>query len=176
MGFRLFKKVKICKGVSVNISKSGASVSVGPKGAKVTVNTKGGITASAGIPGTGISYRETVNTKSNRRKTEYQSNNYSGVAIDSVPETQGFDGQNGDESEPTNTNEKGLPRKILEISLKVVGGLWFSFMFIQVIRCLFTPELNSEPISARMVLAALALLVGSVGAVPFIIFRKRNSK
>jgi hypothetical protein len=53
--FRLFRRIKIAPGVTINVSKSGLSTSFGPKGAKVTIG-KRGIRKTIGIPGTGISY------------------------------------------------------------------------------------------------------------------------
>lgn len=57
MGFRFNKRIKICKGVSLNVGKKGMSVSVGVKGAKVTVG-KNGVRKTVGVPGTGISYTD----------------------------------------------------------------------------------------------------------------------
>ena len=50
---RLWRRVKIAPGVSINFSKSGPSVSVGPRGAKITVGRRG-VRQTVGIPGTGI--------------------------------------------------------------------------------------------------------------------------
>jgi hypothetical protein len=50
---RLWRRVKIAPGVSINFSKSGPSVSVGPRGAKITVGRRG-MRQTVGIPGTGI--------------------------------------------------------------------------------------------------------------------------
>ncbi len=57
MGFRFQKRIRIFKGLTLNLSKSGTSWSVGGRGA--TVNLKDGkATGNVGIPGTGLSYRE----------------------------------------------------------------------------------------------------------------------
>ncbi|HEY8636691.1 MAG TPA: DUF4236 domain-containing protein [Candidatus Limnocylindrales bacterium] len=53
--FRLFRRIKIAPGVTINVSKSGLSTSFGPKGAKITVG-KRGIRRTVGIPGTGMYY------------------------------------------------------------------------------------------------------------------------
>jgi hypothetical protein len=53
--FRLFRRIKIAPGVTINLSKSGLSTSFGPKGAKVTVG-KRGVRRTVGIPGTGVYY------------------------------------------------------------------------------------------------------------------------
>jgi hypothetical protein len=53
--FRLFRRIKIAPGVTINVSKSGLSTSFGPKGAKITVG-KRGVRKTVGIPGTGMYY------------------------------------------------------------------------------------------------------------------------
>jgi Protein of unknown function (DUF4236) len=57
LGFRFSRRIKIAPGIRVNIGLKGASVSVGPRGASNTAG-RNGIYANAGIPGTGLSYRE----------------------------------------------------------------------------------------------------------------------
>lgn len=55
MGMRYRKSVKICKGVKVNLSKSGASLSLGGAGHSVNFG-KHGTRTTVGISGTGLSY------------------------------------------------------------------------------------------------------------------------
>ncbi|HEX4635478.1 MAG TPA: DUF4236 domain-containing protein [Rhizomicrobium sp.] len=62
MAFRFQKRISILPGVRVNLSKSGVSTSLGPRGADVTIG-KDGATANAGIPGTGLSYRQKLGGK-----------------------------------------------------------------------------------------------------------------
>ena len=50
---RLWRRIRVAPGVSVNLSKCGPSVSVGPRGAKTTIGRRG-IRRPIGIPGTGI--------------------------------------------------------------------------------------------------------------------------
>ena len=50
---RLWRRVKIAPGVTVNISKSGPSLSAGPRGAKVTIGRRG-LRQTLGIRGTGL--------------------------------------------------------------------------------------------------------------------------
>lgn len=57
MGFRFQRRIKLLPGVRLNISKSGISTSVGGRG--LTYNSRGMVTA--GIPGTGLSYRHNLN-------------------------------------------------------------------------------------------------------------------
>lgn len=56
MGLRLRKSIKIAPGIKLNLSKSGISTTIGKRGSSVNVSKKG-VYGSAGIPGTGISYR-----------------------------------------------------------------------------------------------------------------------
>lgn len=55
MGFRFYRRVHLCPGLSVNLSRSGPSLSVGVRGAHVTVGRRG-VTRTVGLPGTGIFY------------------------------------------------------------------------------------------------------------------------
>jgi hypothetical protein len=50
---RLWRRVKVAPGVSINFSKSGPSLSVGPRGAKMTFG-RHGVRQTLGLPGTGL--------------------------------------------------------------------------------------------------------------------------
>lgn len=54
-GFRFSKRIKIAPGIRLNVNKRSTSLTFGGKGLHYTVGTKG-TRASAGIPGTGLSY------------------------------------------------------------------------------------------------------------------------
>lgn len=56
---RFRNKIKICKGLSLNLSKSGISMSVGGRGASLTIG-KNGIYHNYGIPGTGLYNRKKI--------------------------------------------------------------------------------------------------------------------
>lgn len=58
-GLRFQKRLRIGPGLRINLSKSGASTTLGPRGAGVTIG-RNGVTTNAGIPGTGLSYRQKV--------------------------------------------------------------------------------------------------------------------
>jgi hypothetical protein len=59
MGFRFQKRIRIFKGLTLNVSKSGTSWTVGGPGA--SVNVRGDkVTGTVGAPGTGLSYRQTL--------------------------------------------------------------------------------------------------------------------
>ncbi len=60
MGFRFFRRIKVAPGLTLNLSKSGVSTSVGVRGARLTFGGKRGPRATVGIPGTGLSYTETL--------------------------------------------------------------------------------------------------------------------
>lgn len=62
MGFRFRKSIKMGP-VRVNLSKSGVGYSVGGKGLRVTKKAGGGVQTTARIPGTGISYSQSIGGK-----------------------------------------------------------------------------------------------------------------
>ena len=56
MGYvRLFRRVRLAPGVSLNLSGSGPSVSFGVRGAHLTLG-RSGVRRTVGIPGTGLFY------------------------------------------------------------------------------------------------------------------------
>jgi hypothetical protein len=57
MAFRLFRRIKIAPGITINLSKTGLSASAGMRGARVTLGPRG-VRRTVGIPGTGVSYSE----------------------------------------------------------------------------------------------------------------------
>ncbi len=73
MGLVFRKSIKLCKGVKLNLSKSGASLSFGTRGLRHTVSTSGKKTTTVGIPGTGVYYTKTSGSKkkaSSKARTE----------------------------------------------------------------------------------------------------------
>lgn len=54
MGIRFRKSIRIAPGVKLNLNKKSVGLTVGTKGASVTLNSKGRMTASIGVPGTGL--------------------------------------------------------------------------------------------------------------------------
>src|SRR3989442_8243440 len=55
MPLRFFRRVRIAKGLTLNLSKRGASFSAGRRGARVTIGRRGS-RGTAGVPGSGVSY------------------------------------------------------------------------------------------------------------------------
>lgn len=64
MGLRFRKSIKICKGVRLNVSKSGLGISFGVRGARFSISPTGRKTTSIGIPGTGIFYTSSTSANS----------------------------------------------------------------------------------------------------------------
>ena len=60
MAFRFRKQFKLLPGVKLNVNKQSTSVTLGGRGAHVTYNSKGQRTTSVGLPGSGLSWRESV--------------------------------------------------------------------------------------------------------------------
>lgn len=58
MGFRFQRSMKLLPGVRLNFSKSGIGASFGVRGARYSVSPTGRRTVSAGIPGSGLSWRQ----------------------------------------------------------------------------------------------------------------------
>ena len=67
MGLRLFRRIKIAPGISINLSKSGLSASAGVRGAHVTLGPRG-VRRTVGIPGTGIYYTQNSSLSGSSRK------------------------------------------------------------------------------------------------------------
>jgi hypothetical protein len=57
--FRFRKQFKLLPGVKLNVDKQSVSVTLGGRGAHVTYNSKGQRTTSVGLPGSGLSWRDT---------------------------------------------------------------------------------------------------------------------
>ncbi len=68
MGFRFRRSIRLGKGLRINISKSGTSLSVGHRGATVNFGPKGERVTLA-LPGTGISYSQTVHNPHHAAET-----------------------------------------------------------------------------------------------------------
>ena len=63
MGFRFQKRIRIFKGLTLNLSKTGTSWTLGRPGTSVNIRGKK-VTGTVGVPGSGLSYRETLLTGS----------------------------------------------------------------------------------------------------------------
>jgi lipopolysaccharide biosynthesis regulator YciM len=62
MGFRLYKSVRLGKGIRLNLSKTGVGISAGFPGMRYSVHSSGRTTRTVGVPGTGVDYRKDSRT------------------------------------------------------------------------------------------------------------------
>lgn len=95
MGIRYRKSVKICKGLKVNISKSGASLSVGGRGHSLNYSSKG-VRGTVGVPGTGVSYSTMLISSTNNAVRNSSYSNPQGIftiRMDNNGHITVFDGQ-----------------------------------------------------------------------------------
>jgi hypothetical protein len=69
--FQFRKRIKLAPGISLSVSKKGLGISGGPKGLKASLSAQGRITGSAGIPGSGLSYRKTLNSSKSKETHEF---------------------------------------------------------------------------------------------------------
>lgn len=89
MGLRFRKSISIIPGVKLNIGTNGMSVSAGVPGFRKTFHTSGRVTTSVGIPGTGLYYVDTDNTRtqnSQRRTTRQQALPSGSGGVNYIPE------------------------------------------------------------------------------------------
>lgn len=77
MGWTFRKRIKIAKGVNLNLSKSGIGASVGGKGISLSTG-KRGTYVNTSIPGTGLSNRTKVGSSRGRKK---DSGGFGGVVV-----------------------------------------------------------------------------------------------
>lgn len=75
MGLRFRKSISILPGVKLNFGKTGLSVSTGVPGFRKTFHSSGKVTTSVGIPGTGISYVTTKNTRKQESRSQSRPRN-----------------------------------------------------------------------------------------------------
>lgn len=68
MGFRFQKRIRLFKGLTLNLSKTGTSWTIGGRGASINLRD-GKATGNVGIPGTGLSYRGKLMDSENASKT-----------------------------------------------------------------------------------------------------------
>jgi hypothetical protein len=88
MAFRLFRRIKIAPGITLNLSKSGLSASAGVRGARVTLGPRG-VRRTVGVPGTGISYTDSSSTSSRPRRSRSSARPTDDEAHEQVSSAQG---------------------------------------------------------------------------------------
>lgn len=75
MGFGFRKSFKIAPGVRVNVSTRGIGMSAGTKGLRYSVHSSGRSQVTAGIPGTGVSYTQSLSSGRQYKTSAYQRRN-----------------------------------------------------------------------------------------------------
>ncbi|MBZ0331677.1 DUF4236 domain-containing protein [Halomonas sp. ANAO-440] len=65
MAFRFQRRITLAPGLRLNLSKRGLGLSVGPRGASLSMGPSG-VHGHAGIPGTGLAYRQKLNARNRR--------------------------------------------------------------------------------------------------------------
>ena len=91
MGLRFRKSINIGP-LRINLSKSGIGVSLGVKGFRVSRSAKGKMTATASLPGTGLSYVQNLDKDSIED------------TIEDIKDI--FDGDNDEQNKKTNKKDK----------------------------------------------------------------------
>jgi hypothetical protein len=71
MGLRFYRRVHLCPGLSVNLSRSGPSLTMGVRGAHVTLG-RGRVTKTVGLPGTGIFYTSRQGTHTGYHSAKHE--------------------------------------------------------------------------------------------------------
>ncbi|EWG98750.1 DUF4236 domain-containing protein [Halomonas sp. BC04] len=67
MAFRFQRRITLAPGLRLNLRKRGLGLSVGPRGAGLSVGPRG-VQGHAGLPGTGLAYRQKLNNKDADRR------------------------------------------------------------------------------------------------------------
>lgn len=116
MSIRFRKSKKIAPGVTLNLGKDSAGIRFGGKGAGVTLNTKGNVTASAGIPGTGLYFSERKNIDDFGNTDSSASSDFGSAANGGKP--------------PKNNSKLKKVAKVLWITVAVLVGLFILLMLI----------------------------------------------
>lgn len=69
MGLRYRKSKKVAPGIRLYVGKTGISTSFGKRGASISVGKRGAF-LNVGIPGTGLSYRQRIDSKDSNKSTK----------------------------------------------------------------------------------------------------------
>ena len=85
MGLIFRQRFKILPGVHLNLSANGLSVSLGAPGATINLSPKRGTRLALGIPGTGLSYRTSLNPLINRNSSDFNPQSFPQANKDENP-------------------------------------------------------------------------------------------
>ncbi len=73
MSIRFYRRIRLTKGITLNISKTGFSISLGRRGFHITFGKKG-IRITTGIPKTGLYSTKQISYKTLKEKINKRSN------------------------------------------------------------------------------------------------------
>lgn len=161
MGLRFRKSFKVAPGVRVNVGKKSVGVSVGGRGGHISVNSNGRKTIGASIPGTGISYSESLGNSDGDDHTK-NSGNYN--SDQNIHYSVGG-ASNGDPESPPPSNKKVVGSCIIYTLLAVVFvfGFYWCYAIYWLIRCRGEDKKKDIAVYVLGVLSAF-LLVGYASA------------
>ena len=125
MGIRFRKSFKVAPGVRVNVGKKSVGVSVGGRAGHISVNSDGRKTIGGSIPGTGISYSESLGSPNSDDHTK-NSGNYN--SDQNIHYSCGG-ASNGDPEGPPPSNKKVLVSCIIFALLAVLFAFGFYWCY-----------------------------------------------
>lgn len=156
MGLRFRKSFKVAPGVRVNVGKKSVGVSVGGRGGHISVNSNGRKTIGASIPGTGISYSESLGNSDGDDHTK-NSGNYN--SDQNIHYSVGG-ASNGDPESPPPSNKKVVGSCIIYTLLAVVFvfGFYWCYAIYWLIRRRGEDKKKDIAVYVLGVLSALMLV------------------
>lgn len=132
MGLSFRKSVKIAPGVKLNLNKKSTSVTFGGKGFHHTVSSTGKRTSIVGIPGTGLSYSKTSNSKTKKSIPD------SDYFFDDLDEDTDYDDDLCDTPTFVNNDNNPKPKKKERVSLFKVVGCLTQIIILVLLICTFS--------------------------------------
>ena len=85
MALRFRRTISIFPGIRLNLGKGGVSVSAGMRGANVSLG-RNGLYGNVGVPGTGLSYREKLRSKTNNRSRAHKRSQHGSAHLPALAE------------------------------------------------------------------------------------------
>lgn len=132
MGLRFRKSLKIAPGVKLNLNKKSTSVTFGGKGVHHTISSTGKRTSTVGIPGTGLSYSKTSNSKTKKSIPD------SDYFFDDLDEDTDYDDDLCDTPTFVNNDNNPKPKKKERVSLFKVAGCLTQIIILVLLICTFS--------------------------------------
>lgn len=131
MGIRFRKSFKVAPGVRVNVGKKSVGVSVGGRAGHISVNSDGRKTIGGSIPGTGISYSESLGSSSN---SDHYVENSSSCNSDQNTHYNGGGANDGGPESPSPNNKKGSCIIYALLAVVFISGFYWCYALYWFIR------------------------------------------